>query len=439
MPILPSTRAFFGTFATGVATQALTLVTGALTARLLGPEGRGQFAGAQVWPGIVAMLALFGINNALSIRAARDRGHKAIFEQKALKLGLPLSVLGAAIGWFAMPWLVPASNPELLWLSRVMLIQVPLFALTSNLMAIDQGCGDFKQFNVARNILTPVYLVLLVTLWLAGVREVIWFLGALLTANFAVLIYRLIVVKRDPSPGDAPANSELFRSGFPFWISGGVSILRDNAERLLLMFLLGPSALGFYTVAFTASGAHLNISRSLNLIVFSRSAALGGKSALADAARFFRMMGLMNVALGIIMVVAMPLLIHIIFGPSFAGAVKPAMLLVMAQLFLSQGAILDEALRAQSRPYVGLIGMVCGMTVFAAVGSFIAKPLGLLGVAGASIAGQFAFWLWMVVSFRRIGGDVRLFPNRHDVAQLVRIASETKEALFSRLRARPAP
>lgn len=435
MPSLPSKRAFFATFATGVWTQALTLVTGALTARLLGPEGRGQFAGAYVWPGILGMMALLGLNNALSIRAARDRENKGRYERQALRLGALLSAGGVLVGWFAMPVLVPANNPELLWLSRVGLLNLPSFVITSNLMAIDQGVGDFRTFNVARNILTPVYLLLLITLWVTGIREVICFLGALLAANIAVLIYRLaLICKSSESPKVEPANAMgLLRTGLRFWITGIAAVLRDNADRLLLMFLLGPAALGWYVVAFTASGAHLNVSRSLNLIVFSRSAALQAEHALADTARFFRLMGLMNVALGICMVVAMPILIRLIYGGEFVPAVVPAMLLVFAQFFLSQGAILDEGLRARANPLTGMGAMIAGMCVFAATGYLWARSFNLLGVAAASIAGQLTYCTWMVIAFRRFSGGHPLLPGSADRADLARIVRESKKSVLNRL------
>jgi O-antigen/teichoic acid export membrane protein len=433
---LPSKRAFLATFATGVWTQALTVVTGALTARLLGPEGRGQFAGAQVWPGILGMVALLGINNALSLRAARDKANKGAYERHALRLGLLLSLAGVAAGWFALPLLVPANNPELLWLSRISLAHIPLFVLTSNLMAIDQGVGDFRMFNVARNILTPVYLVLLLGLWVAGIRDVVWFVAALLAANFAVLAWRLLVVQWRQTRASSSAG--LFRDGLPFWATGIVAVVRDNAERLLLMFLLGPVALGLYVVAFTASGVHLNVTRSLNLIVFARGAALNPEHALPDAARFFRLMGLLNLTLSLGMVLGMPLLIGLVYGRGFSNSVVPAMLLVAAQFFLSQGAILDEALRARSKPLAGLVGMVLGMAVFATAGVLLAREHGLLGVAGASIAGQFAYWTWMVMTFRRASDGLRLVPDRADVADLVRILRETRRSMMGRLALRTA-
>ncbi len=439
MARLPSKRAFFTTFATGIATQALTLVSGALAARLLGPEGRGQFAGAQVWPGILGMAALLGINNALSIRAAQQREHKGAFERQSIRLGLLLSLAGVIAGWLAMPWLVPADNPELLWLSRISLIHIPVFVLTSNLMAIDQGCGDFRQFNIARQILTPVYLLFVVVLWFMGVHEVVWFVLSLLAANLAVLFYRLaVVLRKSTAPSPAPDHAELFRTGARFWVTGIAAVLRDNAERLLLMFLLGPAALGLYVVAGTASGAHLNLTRSLNLIVFSRAAALEERHALNDAARFFRLMGLLNLLLSLGMVAAMPLLIWLIYGTGFSGSVVPAMLLVAAQYFLSQGAVLDEALRARANPLVGLGGMVCGMGVFAVAGWALSMTMELLGVAIAAIAGQLAYCVWMIVAFRRASGNQRLLPGPTDFADLRRLIRETLAAIRQRLFARTA-
>jgi O-antigen/teichoic acid export membrane protein len=429
---IPSKRAFFATFATSVWTQVLTLITGALTARLLGPEGRGQFAGAQVWPMIIGVVALVGANSSLSLLVAKEREKKGAFEWQALSLGLPLSILGAVIGWVAMPLLVPTDNPDLLWLSRVNLIYIPLYVLTAFLMAIDQGCGDFRRFNIARNILAPVYLVLLVAIWMSGLRDVIWFIYALLAANLAVLAYRVAVIRWDQIGDHATAPSRLFQTGISFWITGIVGILRENAARLLLMFLLGPASLGLFVVAFTASAAHLNVSKSLNLIIFSRSAALQGEHALQDAARFFRLMGIVNFVLSMLMVAAMPVLIWIIYGSKFSESVIPAMMLLLAQYFLSQGGILDEALRGQGRPYVGLVGLIAGVAAFAALGWFLAKPYGLVGVAAASIGGQLIYWLWMMMAFRRIGDGIRLLPVLEDISELIRLFKEMKRGLMNR-------
>lgn len=437
---LPRRRAFVSTLLTSVWIQALTLVTGALTARLLGPEGRGQFAGAQVWPSIFGMVALLGVNNALSLRAAKNKSIKPAFERLALFWGLPLAAVTMLAGWFALPRLMPSENPELLSLSRLYLVHVPIFVFTSNLMAIDQGAGDFRRFNLARNILTPVYLVLLLVLWWLKLSTVAWFLGALLAANAAVLIYRLTVIGwAVPAAEKVPNSVGLLREGAPFWITGIVLILRDNAERLLLMFLLGPVSLGLYVVAFTASGVHLNVSKSLNLIVFARSAAQSHDLALTDAARLFRLMAVLNLALGALLAVTLPALIRIVYGRGFAESVVPAMLLVLSQCLLAQGTILDEALRAQARPFIGLACVLAGMATFAVVGYWLAGPCGLLGIAGASILGQVVYCGSIMCVTNRLVPGIRVCPNTVDIRELWAMTMSLKRSALSRLQpAKPA-
>jgi O-antigen/teichoic acid export membrane protein len=430
-PVLPGRKAFAGTFLTSVWIQFLTLITGALTARLLGPHGRGQFAAAQIWPSILATIALLGINNALAIRAAKPSNPVPALERFALRSGIVSAIAVAIVGWFTLRLLLPSDNPVLIPLARLFLIYVPIFVLTSNLMAIDQGSGNFKQFNIARNIITPVYLALLCLLWIFGVRKVEWFLAALLVANFAVLLYRLLLIK----PGDSvsPVRMKgLIQSGIPFWITNCVLILRDNAERLLLMFLLGPTSLGLFVVAFTMAGAHMTIAGSLNLVVFSRAAALEKSHALQDAARVFRIMGLVNLVLGFGMVIVQPVIIPLIFGKAFSAAIVPAMLLVAAQLFRSQASVLQEAMRGQARPFIGLVGVLLGMVVFAGIGFWLAHESGIAGVAVASICGQLSYCGFMVFALKRLEPDAQIFIKAEDGTHLIAILRELKSALFNR-------
>jgi O-antigen/teichoic acid export membrane protein len=301
-------------------------------------------------------------------------------------------------------------------------------------MAVDQGSGDFKQFNIARNIITPVYLALLCLLWIFGVRKVEWFLGALLAANFAVLLYRFLKIKPGEAVGSmSPVGTgDLIRKGMPFWITNCILIVRENAERLLLMFLMGPAPLGLFVVAFTAASAHLTVTKSLNLVIFSRAAALPKPHALNDAAQVFRIIGLVNFVLGLGMVIVQPIFIPLIFGKAFTGAIAPAMLLVAAQFFQSQGSVLQEALRGQARPFIGLVGVLLGMGIFAVAGYWLAGELGLVGVAIASICGQASYCIFMMIALKHLEPGAHLFIKREDGQRALAMIREIKAALLNR-------
>jgi O-antigen/teichoic acid export membrane protein len=433
---LPGKKAFTATFITSVWIQLLTLVTGALSARLLGPEGRGQFAAAQVWGSVLGMIALLGLNNVFGIHAAKLRDRIAALERAAVMSGI-LSLAVTIAGWFVVPLLLPPANPGLIPLARLFLMYIPIFVLTSNLMAIDQGSGNFIQFNIARNVLTPVYLVLLCLLWIFGVRKVEWFLASLLAANFAVLLYRLsrITPCKEHDPPSLVQISELAREGIPFWITNCVLALRENAERLLLIFLLGPAPLGLFVVASTAATAHLTVTKSLNLVIFSRAAALSKSHALKDAAQVFRVMSLVNLICGLGMIAVQPLLIPVIFGNRFANAIPAAALLVVAQFFQSQGSVLHEALRGQARPFIGLAAALVGMAVFCGTGYWLAREWGLVGVAIGSILGQASYCGFLMIILKRLEPQAHLLFGGEDGKRLVTILSETKAIVLNRLTA----
>jgi O-antigen/teichoic acid export membrane protein len=379
-----------------------------------------------------------GVNNVLAIHSAREPGRIDHLTWRSLALGTPVGVVLAAAGWFLLPALIPADDPEVLRSSRLYLVYVPVFILTAYLMAIDQGAGLFDRFNATRNVLNPVYLVAVVILWALGRREAVWFLMALLLANVATLAYRLSFVSRPPQGIGQPSASPaaLVREGFPFWVTGLGYVVRDNIEKFILLMLLGPVGLGLYVVAWTASSSHLTLSKSLNFVVFSRAAALSQDDASRDVARVFRIMFFVNGSLGLVILLMMPWLIRLLYGPPFTTAVYPAIVLIASQVLLSQASILDEGLRGQGRPIPGLLGLLAATTIFCITAPMLAPRLGVVGIAVASASAQLGFLVWMVVVLKRRLPGVSLMCRRADIREAIRAARTMANEVVAQLAAR---
>ena len=98
---------------------------------------------------------------------------------------------------------------------------------------------------------------------------------------------------------------------------------------------------------------------------------------------------------GLALAVALPWLVPFVFGHSFAGSVLPAVLLVVSQLLLAQGSLLEESLRAQNKPFYGVLGMVVTIGMFGVSGAWLAPRFGVAGAAGASIFAQLCFCIFM--------------------------------------------
>lgn len=431
---LPRQRAVVTTFASSIWIQLLTVVSGILSARLLQPEGRGLLAGVMIWPAVFGSIALLGINHALAIRAAQQPSLVGKLTRAALFFGIVSSLVVVIAGWYLLPWLAPRDPAGALSLNRLNLLYIPLFVLTAHLLAIDQGSGNFRRFNIARNVLNPVYLLAVLLFWILDVRLVLWFVVAQLVANFAVLIYRLMATSPIDwsDSGDSLEQKTLLRTGIPFWLAGIAYIIRDNVDRALLLFLLGTAPLGLYVVALTAAGVHLTFSKSFNFVIFARSAALSNEEAMKDAARFFRVTLLVNLALGIGLAAVLPWLIPILFGTAFSAAIIPAILLVVSQTLLAQGSLLEESLRAQRKPLLGVMGMAVTIAIFALAGIVLAPRSGVVGVAIAAIIAQFSFCLFMSTMLKRFHPGARLLPGGEDVRFIVANATHLREAILKR-------
>jgi len=119
MQELPGKRVLVSTLSTNIVIQILTMVSGILVARALGPEGRGLMAGAQILPTIFATVALLGLNNVFAIRAAKNKIGQEQLSPIALRIGFIASIVGVCVAWFILPYCIPDTNGELLYLSKI--------------------------------------------------------------------------------------------------------------------------------------------------------------------------------------------------------------------------------------------------------------------------------------------------------------------------------
>jgi O-antigen/teichoic acid export membrane protein len=203
------------------------------------------------------------------------------------------------------------------------------------------------------------------------------------------------------------------KEGIPYLATSVIYLAKDNIEKVVLLFLLGSQQLGLYVVAATASGLHTPLSRSVNILILPRSGSLAAEQAAHDAARIFRVMVIVSAVLSAAMVGLLPWLMPLLFGAGFKDSVLPAMLLVAAQFFSAQGSIIDESLRAQSRPGIGMIAGLVSVTFFCGLALVLAPRLGLVGVSIAAICGQVTYCLMLAIYLQR-SFKLSLVPSNRD-------------------------
>ena len=282
-----------GTYAATLLMQASTLVVGVILARALGPEARGTLAAALIWPTMVAALALLGTNNRIALEAAEAEGAGEGPALARRVVGFAFACAGGAlaVGYLAMPWLVPAQQPAVLELSRLFLLFAPASILLALLKGMDLGEGRLRRFNVTSCVLNLGHLALVVVVWLAGAREPTPFLLCLLLANYAALAFRIL---RAGPRALAPRLDLAWARGLvvraaPYLATAIAVLAHAQADRVFLLWYLDAAALGLYTVALSSASVHMGLGQSVARLIFSRATRADAGEAMVDIARLFRL------------------------------------------------------------------------------------------------------------------------------------------------------
>jgi O-antigen/teichoic acid export membrane protein len=290
------------------------------------------------------------------------------------------------------------------------------------MIAIDQGAGWFGQMNWTRLIVNPVYLALVIGLWLAGIRDVFWFVVSLLIAGGAVASVRVgLALRRAPLPGPMEPVKSVFREALPFGFAGLLNPLAASADKALLLYLLGTAQLGFYTVALTAASVVNSLAGAAGTVSFGMSAQVKDREGFDRIARMFRFTAWTWLLAGLGVAVIIPIVLPLLYGAVFRPAIWPAILLIPAAALTGQASILEESMRAQGRAFVGLEARAGGLVVMIAMGWLLAPVVGIYGVVFAAIGSQAIVLIVMMFAarwhFHRALLNT-LLPRVHDLAEL---------------------
>ncbi len=381
-------QALVGTFATSVFIQGCTVLQAILIARLLGPVGRGEYAAVILWPAMFAGLGIFGSNIAIARASAKLDDHGKVL-RTAIVLSFITSAISSLVCFIVLPLLMPQAESHLVNLARVFVLFIPINHLGLNLLAVDQGSGNFRNFNFTRAILNPLYVTILVWLWLLGIREVRWFVIALLIGNLAVVVVRLFLAIRKYSIlGKLYSLASLVKQSVHFGLAGIAQPLYLQADKALILWLLGAKNLGLYMVALSASAVIGSITNSAGMVSFTMAAQANKGGGFQRVAKTFRISVLLWLFFGGILAAVMPFVLPLVYGRNFTDAVNPARLLIIGSAFAGLANMLEQSVRGQGKAFIGLEGRFAGLVIMAISGLFLAGVLGLTGMCLAYIAGQ---------------------------------------------------
>jgi len=418
-------KVFVGTFGTSVFVLGCAVIQGIILARILGPSGRGDYTSIILWPTVFAYLGLLGTSFVIGRLAAKEKDIGSIFRSGIL-LAVLTSVLAVLIGYWLLPFLVPAEKHRLLPFARWFLLYIPVCQISANLAAVDQGSGNFFRLNFIRALQSPVFITVLVVIFILGIEKVIWFVMALLVAHAIVVLSRMILMLREHGiKGRIYPVLKILRRGFPFALTTAGVQGYQYVDKILLLWLLEPRHMGLYVIALSASSVMNTISGSMGLVSFTIAAQQSNSEGFGRVGSIFRKAVVAKLVIGTCLALAMPFLLPLVYGEEFSEAVKPAILLIAGSSFAGLSLLLDQCMRGQGRPLAGLAARVVAIVTMVVLGLPLSRYWGIIGMAGAFLVAQFCCLcviVWKVLIHydnAKLSGFV---PKLGDITDLLGVA-----------------
>jgi O-antigen/teichoic acid export membrane protein len=364
----------------------LGVVTGIVTARVLGPNGRGELAALIVGPQFLAHALTLGLPDALVYNHKRYPDRAPQLFSAALFLGIFMGAVATLIGVLLIPYWLTEYSPAVIRFAQLIMLLAPVGLMALILTSALQSREEFALYNAMRYL--PPLLTLLALIVLVLRQSLTPFSAALSYVLPAVpvvlwMLARLWKLYRPHWNGLRLAANNLTSYGLR---SSGIDFTGTLAyylDRVLLVGLLAPGSMGLYVVA-------LSLARMLNVFHTAVASVLFTKMSGRPAEEVVGLTGMaarVSTALTLLAALGLagfgPQILSLVYGQQFLGAVTVFRLLVLEVVLLGMAWVLAQAFMALGKP-----GWV---TLLQGVGLSISVPLLLVlvppyGLEGAGLA-----------------------------------------------------
>ena len=410
-------------FGAQVAGNAGYFVSVLLLARGLQPAERGAVAFVTVSALVVSNLASFGTAEATRVFAAQRPAERPRLLTNVVLASTAGGLVGAVLACAALVALGDA-RPEGIGALELAAIAVGAVVGAIGLAgaAFLHGCSRFSTYSRLLAAGPWLYAVLIAVIWagwgLTVERAAVAWVAA--QAVPAVLFCGAAARVTGFGRPDLRLLAETARYGARAWLGGLAHLLNARVDQVLIGLLATQAALGTYAVAVNASEVLFYLPSAVGTALLPAVARSGGSAGVERTLRVFRVVILITVvAVGVAAALG-PLLLPIVFGAAYSGAVEPFLWLLPSAIGFVASAVFSTALLASGAPALSSLGPVVSLTVGVGLDIVLIPRLGATGAAMAASAALLCGGLAAAVAYGVRSGlrPAALIPRRSDVELL---------------------
>lgn len=399
----------------------LQILTTAVIARWLGPEGKGAIALALLIPAMLSVFLSGGINVANVYFAGSRKLDVCVLTENSVKFAFFSTLLGLmgvgiliVTGW--LPVLVPGISQ---WMILLAMIGLPSGLLCGHFSAILQGLQRIITINVIhliQSMLTLVLTIVLVIVLRLGL------LGALLSylgPGVVSLLIFAIILRREGGAFCPRWNPSIMRSvlsfGFKGYIGNVFQFFNYRLDAYFVNYFIGTRGVGIYSVSTGLAELLWHFPNAVGFVIFPKAAATKPEVMNAFTPRiFFITLGVTTLgAIGLVFL-GKPL-IQFIYSLTFISAYLPMLALLPGVILLGAAKVLTNEIAGRGYPQCNSVNAGFAFILTVILDLILIPHYGVLGAAlASSIAYTAVFFMaigFYLVIRRRVPG-VRLGTHR---------------------------
>jgi O-antigen/teichoic acid export membrane protein len=290
-----------------------------------------------------------------------------------------------------MPWLLKSQTSAVVKASQWYLLVIPLSLLTQFGLGVLQGRLRIVELNWLRMMVPAGYLLgTLLLLW-SGRLSIINIVVLHLVLNLVALIVTLVVLARSGIylglETDIGLAKRMLRYGLQAHVGQVSGLANLNLDQALIAAWLAPTFLGLYVVAVSSAGLLQILAGSVQTVSMP---GIAGKESAAEGRDLlrlvFRRYWLVSILIIVVIAVALPTIVPLVFGARFHPAVWPAEVLLLASLFKGAQQVLGGGAGALGNPWLGSKANMAALVITLGLLYALLPTLGIMGAAIATAA-----------------------------------------------------
>ncbi len=340
---------------------------GILLARMLGPELRGAFAAAVLFPQALLYLGLLGAPELFAGYAARAMADA------------PLRRSAALYGWWAGALsLVVCLVLDFVWiraefrwvlpLACLCALTLPLQQIRLAVQAVDHGQRKLRRYNQGRLLAAaafPIGLCVARLLNLTDIHSVCWVF--VISQAVALLLAQRGMRESWHGPVAVPVVRAMSEAK-PLIAAWMTSELLERIDMCLMLAMVSDQAtLGYYAAALPIAALLIIVPNAASLYAFNLGARSDEIPSVGYVWRILLSGLLIQIVCAAALALTLPILVPFFYGDKFAATITFAWWLLPAGMFRGLLQAIDGYLRARGKAWLSVVVRLTGTALLIAV------------------------------------------------------------------------